>query len=47
MYVAVVPLLARTLEGVCVPLSWTQSSGVERSHFVRRDSVRSAVLVDP
>jgi hypothetical protein len=47
MYLAVVPLLPRTLEGVCIPLSWTQSSGVERSFFVRRDSVRSAVLVDP
>src|SRR5215217_3554503 len=47
MYVAVVPLLPRTLEGVCIALPWTQTSGVKRSFVVRRDSVRSAVLVDP
>jgi hypothetical protein len=47
MYLAVVPLLARTLEGVCIPLSWTQTSGVERSIVVRRCGVRRAVPVDP
>jgi hypothetical protein len=47
MYLAVVPLLARALEGVCIPLSWTQSSRVQRSFVVRRDGVRSAVPVDP
>jgi hypothetical protein len=47
MFLAVVPLLARPLEGVCIPLSFTQSSGVERSIVVRRCGVRSAVLIDP
>ena len=47
MYLAVVPLLSRSLEGVCIPLSWTQSSGVKRSLFVGRCGVGSAVFVDP
>ena len=47
MYLAVVGLLARSLEGVCIPLSWTQSSGVKRSFFVGRCGVGSAVFVDP
>src|SRR5215218_3826228 len=47
MYLAVVPLLSRSLEGVCIPLSWTQSSGVKRSFFVGRCGVGSAVPVDP
>jgi len=47
VYLTVVGLLARSLEGVCIPLSFTQSSRVERAFFVRRDSVRSAVLMDP
>src|SRR5829696_2562178 len=33
-YLAVVPLLSRSLEGVCIPLSWTQSSGVKRSFLL-------------
>src|SRR5215203_6145792 len=47
MYLAVVPLLARALEGVCIPLSFTQTSGVKRSSVVGRCGVRSAVFVDP
>src|SRR5215217_4907002 len=47
MYLAVVPLLSRSLEGVCIALSWTQSSGVKRSFFVCRCGVGSAVFVDP
>src|SRR5215208_1064414 len=47
MYLTVVGLLARSLEGVCIPLSFTQTSGVERSSVVRRGGVRSGVLVDP
>ena len=47
MYLAEVLLLARALEGVCIPLSFTQTSGVERSSVVRRGGVRSGVLVDP
>ena len=47
MYLAVVALLARILEGVCIPLSFTQSPGVERSSVVGRCGVGSAVLVDP
>jgi hypothetical protein len=47
MYLAVVGLLARSLEGVRIPLSFTQTSGVERSSVVRRCGVRSGVLVDP
>jgi hypothetical protein len=47
MYLTVVGLLARALEGVCIPLSFSQSSGVKRSSVVGRCGVRSAVLVDP
>jgi hypothetical protein len=47
MYLAVVGLLSRALEGVCIPLSFTQSSGVKRSSVVRRGGVRRGVLVDP
>src|SRR5215204_829007 len=47
MYLAVVALLSRSLEGVCIALSWTQSSGVKRSFFVGRCGVGSAVPVDP
>ena len=47
MYLAEVPLLARALEGVCIPLSFTQTSGVEPSWIDRRGGVRSAILVDP
>jgi hypothetical protein len=47
MYLAVVGFLARSLEGVCIPLSFTQTSGVKRSSVVRRCGVRSAVPVDP
>src|SRR5215211_8889139 len=47
MYLAVVGLLARSLEGVCIALSWTQSSGVKRSSVVGRCGVGSGVLVDP
>src|SRR5687767_15030556 len=47
MYLAVVPLLARALEGVCIPLSFTQTSGVEPSWVDRRGGVRGAILVDP
>src|SRR5215217_2618693 len=47
MYLAVVPLLSRSLEGVCIPLSWTQSSGVKRSFFVGCCGVGSAVPVNP
>jgi hypothetical protein len=47
MYLAVVPLLSRALEGVCIPLSWPQTSGVKRSFFVGRCGVGSAVPVDP
>ena len=47
MYLTVVGLLAHALEGVCIPLSFTQSSGVKRSFLVRRCGVRMGVLVDP
>src|SRR5829696_10058642 len=47
MYLTVVPLLSRSLEGVCIALSWTQTSGVKRSSVVGRCGVRSGVLVDP
>src|SRR5215210_7381188 len=47
MYLTVVGLLPRALEGVCIALSFTQSSGVKRSFVVRRCGVRFAVLVDP
>src|SRR5215211_2441224 len=47
MYLAVVPLLSRSLEGVCIALSWTQSSGVKRSFLVGRCGVGSAVPVYP
>ena len=47
MYLAVVALLARTLEGVCIPLSWKQKSGVERFSVVGRCGVHIEVLVDP
>jgi hypothetical protein len=47
MYLAGVPFLARALQGVCIPLSWPQSSGVEPSWFDRRGGVRNAILVDP
>src|SRR5918999_3861674 len=44
MYPAEVPLLVRALEGVCIPLSFIQTSGVKPSS---RGCVRSGVLVDP
>jgi hypothetical protein len=47
VYLTVVGLLPSTLEGVCIALSFTQTSGVKRSSVVRRCGVRSAVLVDP
>jgi hypothetical protein len=47
MYLAVVGLLPRSLEGVRKPLSWPQTSGVERSSVVRRCGMRGAVPVDP
>src|SRR5215210_9296963 len=47
MYLAEVPLLPRTLEGVCIPLSWKQKSGVKRSAVVGRCGVHIKVLVDP
>src|SRR5215210_5014721 len=47
MYLTVVGLLPRALEGVCIALSFTQSSGVKRSFVVRRCGVRMGVLVDP
>jgi hypothetical protein len=46
MYLAVVPLHPCRLEGVRIPLSLPQISGVERACLVRRDGVRSAVPVD-
>ncbi len=47
MYLAEVPLLAQALEGVCIPLPRSQSSGVEPSWVDRRGGVGGAVLVDP
>ena len=47
VYLAVVGLLPRALEGVCLPLSWPQSSGVKRSAVVGRCGVRCGVPVDP
>ena len=47
VYLTVVGLLARALEGVCIPLSFTQTSGVKRSSVVGRGGVRRGVLVDP
>ena len=47
MYLAVVRLLPCRLEDVRIPLSLTQTSGVERSFFVRRRGVRMHFLVDP
>src|SRR5215203_3379107 len=47
MYLTVVRLLACTLEGVCVPLSWKQKSGVKRFSVVGRCGVQIEVHVDP
>src|SRR5215217_8576575 len=47
MYLTVVGLRPRSLEGVREPLSWPQTSGVERSSVVRRCGMRGAVPVDP
>src|SRR5215212_9588633 len=47
MYLAVVLLRPRALEGVFIPLSWIQMSGVKRSAVVRRCGVRMHILVDP
>jgi hypothetical protein len=47
MYLAEIPLLAQALEGVGIPLSFTQTSRVKASWVDRRGGVRSAILVDP
>jgi hypothetical protein len=47
MYLAVVGLLARSLEGVRIALPFPQAPRVERSAIVGRCGVRRGILVDP